>query len=57
MMKQPVIIPVEPFDAKRLAREARELHDASVEWEFDWLTEDQAAALIPWLQQFGIVTP
>lgn len=55
-MKQPVIIPVEPFDAKKLAWEARELHDADVEWEFDWLTQEQADALMPWLRQFGIVS-
>ena len=53
-MKEPVIIPVDPFDAKKLAWEARELTDAGVEWEFDWLTPKQAHAIWVWLRQFGV---
>jgi hypothetical protein len=51
----PFIIPVVPFDPDRLARRAAELHATGVEWEFDWLTQEQADELTPRLQVLGVI--
>ncbi len=54
-MDEPIIIPTDPFDAARLAAEAKALQVAGVtEWEFDFVPQAHVDELLLALYQAGV---